>query len=80
MNTQCKTFLQQVIHALNEYQDQTPEPLRVARSFRDVDNLVSTMARVVCNVKTTDDFDASLPVLLSPVAKVQGQVQDRLHH
>ena len=76
MNTQCKTFLQQVIHALNEYQDQTPEPLRVARSFRDVDNLVSTMARVVCNVKTTDDFDASLPVLLSPVAKVQGQVQE----
>ena len=58
MNESCKCFLQNVIHALNEYQDQVPELLKTCKTFRDVDSLISNAARVICNAKTIDDFEA----------------------
>ena len=60
MNQSCKDFLQSVIHALNEYQDQVPEPLKTSKTFKDVDALISNVARVLCNVKSTDQFEADV--------------------
>lgn len=76
MNTSCKTFLLNVIYALNDYQDQVPETFKATKTFREVDTLVSNIARVVCSVKETDPFIAPVcfPATLCPKVQKDSKV------
>ena len=48
MNQPCKSFLKQVVLALNKYQDHVPKTLIQHKAYQDIDKIIGYIARIAC--------------------------------